>query len=408
MFKFIKSKNSLISSGLDPLIGSAAMFLIQISILYFSTKSSFAEYSLSYSYIVMGQGILGALFGGPLITMLNRTEGPNFDKMLTHSVLKVQIWSSVILGALGTTIAMVFGIPLAITILSAIAMIGLSFKDSVRSILVANYDFNRALIISCQSAVITLIFVFLAIFLTGTITSSQAVIVVIISTFAVLFKRFITALLARSSMPKEFLRGLAGMAAWSVPGAIVIWVQNSLYLTLVALNLSMASVSEISAARMVAMPLLITASGLLRLFQVRTSHILRESGPGLALQTVKKYALVVFLVGALLSCLVFSVGSSLPIQYLPQRYPNIILISAGWFFFAAMTTVRGLYSAFYQAMGRYREIFVLNTLVVPLVIVGLLYAPQEFGLLGAIFPMAFGELLLACLLILKARRRGQI
>ena len=55
-------------------------------------------------------------------------------------------------------------------------------------------------------------------------------------------------------------------------------------------------------------------------------------------------------------------------------------------------------------MGRYREIFSLNLIVLPFVLSGVVLGPFALGLPGAVLPMAAGELVLLALLAFRAPR----
>lgn len=195
---------------------------------------------------------------------------------------------------------------------------------------------------------------------------------------------------------------LMSMAAWSVPGAAVIWLQNSFYLTLIALNLSMEAVGEVSAARMIAMPILITASGLLRVTQVQAARKLANGGMAHAVRNARRLASACLAGGALVVAICIIADQAIDSRWLPRDHPHLITLAAAWLAFAAANTARGFYSSLFQAMGRYREIFMLNLAILPFVLGGVAICPLTLGLYGAVLPMAAGEIILLVLLAWRA------
>jgi O-antigen/teichoic acid export membrane protein len=90
-------------------------------------------------------------------------------------------------------------------------------------------------------------------------------------------------------------------------------------------------------------------------------------------------------------------------EWLPHSYPHLLPLVAAWLAFVAATTARGFFTSLFQAMGRYRELFISGTIILPFVLAGIATGPLILGLPGAVLPMAAGELILLVLLAVRTR-----
>lgn len=397
------ARGRAIASALDPLVTSGAMFLVQGAVLLTASKIEFATYSLAYSYVLMGQAVLSALFGGPLVTLLAGAADAE-RAALGAAALRLQLGVAVLLGAGGVGAAIALGLPVGVAVLAAAGMIGLSFRDALRNVLAAALRLDRALVLALVFAAVTIAALAAAWLALGRVGAELALATLAVGAMVAVAPAAVRALARRAAMPRPAFRGMMGMVVWSLPGAAVIWLQNSFYLTLVAVNLSLAAVGEVSAARMVAMPILIVASGLLRLAQVQAVRRLADQPRATVVARVRGLALACLAAGAALGGASWLADRAIDPALLPRGYPHLIGLAGAWLAFAAAGTARGLYSSLYQAMGRYREIFFLNLSVLPFVLAGVAFAPVELGLVGAVLPMVLGEVALLALLAARAAR----
>jgi len=391
-------------SALDPVFASAAVFAIQGAVLISASKVEFATFSLSYSYVIMGQAVLSSLFGGPLVTLLGKISNDVERCAVGEAILRMQLLVSSLVALVILVVALVLNVELLILLLVLTSFIGLSYRDALRSVLAARNLFQDSLILSTAFAVMVTcgIAVILMSFDHVTVVTGLAVLA---ACAALSCSPYIIAGLTKAGVPLgKYLHSLAGMAVWSLPGAIIIWLQNSFYLTLVALNLSLSAVGEISAARMLIMPILIVTSGVLRLFQVHASRRINDTGLDATLKGAWVPVLICLATGLIIASVCFVLDRSVIHNWMPTGHPHILLLAGAWILFAMATTVRGIYSSLFQAMGRYREIFTYNAALLPLVLAGVALAPRAIGLVGAILPMIIGELLLFGLLVWRARK----
>ncbi|MCD2317279.1 hypothetical protein LQ954_14115 [Sphingomonas sp. IC-11] len=397
-------RSRVLASALDPLVTSGTMFLVQGAVLLTVSKTAFASYSLAYSYVVMGQAVLSALFGGPLITLLSGLPDEPARVRAAAAALRLQLVFAVMMGSAGVGLATAIGLPAAPAVLAALSMIGLSFRDAMRSVLASQLRFSAALAIALWFATITALALGAVWLLTGHVTAEGGLLALAIGALGTVSKAIVRTLAEHARFPPAAGRQLMRMAIWSLPGATFSWLQNSFYLTLVAVNLSLDAAGEISAARMIAVPVLITASGLLRLSQVQATRKLSSEGLSSALRSARRFALACLAAGAIAAGACWKADAAISRDWLPHAYPHLLQLAGAWLAFAAATTARGFFTSLFQAMGRYRELFVCGAIILPFVLGGVLLGPLAFGLSGAVVPMAAGELLLLLLLAARARR----
>ena len=390
-------------SVLDPVLSSAAVFTIQGAVLLSASKIEFAAFSLSYSYIIMGQAILSSLFGGPLITLLGKIPDDVERRLAGEGILRLQLLASLLLGFTSLLISFLFHIDLIVSTLCIASFIGLSYRDALRSVLAAQNRLLEGLILSFVFALIVACGLTTSYILFDRISLISGLSILAISA-VIICSTFVMQGSINTRLPRgQILSDLSSMAVWSLPGTAVIWLQNSFYLTLVAINLNLTAVGEISAARMLIMPILIITSGMLRLFQVKARLRLNDGGLSEALVTVRAPLFLCFATGLFIAilCLIFD-GSRIH-NLMPIGHRNLLMLAGAWVLFATATTARGIYSALFQAMGCYREIFFYNAALLPFVLAGIAVGPRVIGLVGAILPMVAGELFLLALLVWRAK-----
>lgn len=402
---FVRSQ--ALASALDPLVYSGTMFLVQFSVLMTVDKTSFANYSLAYSYILMGQTVLSALFGGPLITALSEIEDLHDREAEGASALKLQLIIAVSIASVGVAFAIIFDVSVVTSALAALAMVGFSFRDALRNVLAVQMRLHEALRNAARFAITTSLALGIIYLTGGRITEESGLTALVIGAVVPQLNSIRIALAARARLSSNAVKRLAGMAVWSVPGATFVWLQNSFYLTLVAINLSLGAVGEVSAARMVVMPVLITTSGLLRLAQVQASREIRNNGLASAIRVSRTRAYICFFSGVMLTIACWIANDLIDPSLIPNGHPNLFVLVAAWITFAAAATARGFYSALFQALGSYRELFLLSTIILPFVLVGIAMAPKYIGLSGAILPMSLGEMMLLIVLAIRVRLRGE-
>lgn len=380
------------ASALDPVVASLSVLLVQAALLATADKQEFARFSLAYSYVVMGQAIMSSLFGGPLVTLLARRKDKVEQDATGRAILRFQFFVSCSAAGFGIVVASAMGISTYLAAAAAAGLVGLSFRDALRSVLTSQMRVSESLILSLAFAIITILVLGIEYSAQGHIGSLAGLLALALGANLTLSLRLLQVFRPPESLTQQDRREMGRMAVWSLPGTIVVWFQNSFYLTLVAINIEMAAVGELSAARMTVMPILICSSGLLRLYQVQASAKVEKEGLACAALGARKLAQLLLSTTMAVAAMVWLTADHVPSRFVSLAHPHLIALSSAWVLFAGLSVARGVYSTLLQAMGRYRELFIVNLVLMPMVLFGVVEAPKYLGLVGAILPMAAGEL----------------
>jgi len=394
-----------VSSALDPVIASLTVFLVQAALLATADKPEFARFSLAYSYVVMGQAMMSSLFGGPLVTLLARRHDDKERDKTGKAILRFQFMVSCAFAGVGILLSSALGIPLYLALAAALGLVGLSFRDALRSVLASQLRVTEALVLTLVFAGTTVAILGIEYGVQSHIGALSGLLAIALGANLTLSLRVVRALCSAQSLTRQDKGELGRMAVWSLPGAIVVWLQNSFYLTIVAINIELAAVGEISAARMTVMPVLVCSAGLLRLYQVQASAKFQREGLSSAARSARKIVLPLLLATFALAGMVWLVGGHVPPSLVSPAHPHLLALSAAWILFAGVSVARGVFSTLLQALGQYRELFAVNLVIMPVVLLGVVQAPKYIGLVGAILPMAAGELAMLAVFAALVHRR---
>lgn len=399
-------RNNSIAGVADALVTSGVMFAIQLALIWFGEKEEYGTYSLLMSYVLMGQAILSAIFGAPLITSASALPFVMRQAVLSRAVRWHVLGSFAIVLTAAPLLyfAMPDISPLA-ALLTLAAFIGLALRDIQRVIWAIECRLDQALVSSVAFGLIAGVIVLAVYLQAGKISLAAAM--AGIAGAAILT---VTGPLARRAGHRNepvplSKQSLASHARWTLPGVLVIWIQNNLYLTIVALLMTLSAVAEVSAARMVAMPYVIAAGALLRVTQVRLVQMLVDRGPAEALSVAKHWMALHLLVGATLALLTWIALQSGAQSLVGDKYPTLFALASLWFLFAGASSARGALSALYQAEGAYRQLFIGNLTTIPTALLGMIILIPLWGTIGAIVPLIAAELQFLLVLFVRLRKR---
>lgn len=371
------------------------MFAIQLAILFFASKAEYGRFSLAMSYVVMGQALFSTFFGPPLITTLvSLPEGSRAEASNVAMQWQLRASLATVLVLIPPLVMLVPGFRWELALPAALAFIGLAYRDVQRVTWTVELKMWSALVNTCLFAVVVTVLLLALVALRRHVGAAEGLAAIAFAVLSTNVGRLGQILIARRRTPQWLGSRLRALALWSVPGAIVIWIQNNLYLTIIAVYMSLTAVGEISAARLLAVPYLLAASGLLRVAQVRFGELLRKGEMREVRRTVRNWVATHLAAGSCIAVTLAGVGAIGGAAVAPAKYPHLFHLAACWFLFAGAATARSSVSSLFQAMGRYKVIFLATSLAVPIVLGGIALLVPRIGLSGAILPMVAGELLL--------------
>lgn len=393
------------ASMLDALITGGVMFAVQLALIGFAAKADYGAYALLMSYVLMGQAILSAFFGAPLITCASRLPQERRAALLVSAVrwqLVAVLIFGCAMGLLYVVLELPFGAPLVIA--TTVAFAGLSIREIQRVCWTVELQPQKAVTNAIVFGCAVLLLLAIYALRQGQLTSGAAMAAIGFSALVTGTVPLFPRLKASNAAKESFRSGVLVHSKWTLPGVIVIWVQNNLYLTLVATMLTMAAAAEISAARLVAMPYLLAAGGLLRLNQVQFGHLINAGPIGAAQISAKRRVVAHLLIGTSLAAAAGAAAALGASTLLPEHYPNLLQLSALWLLFAGVVSARGVLSSLLQAEGRYKAILLANIMSLPVSLIPMVLLIERWGLPGAIIPLISAEGLFLLLLLWLSER----
>lgn len=392
--------------ALDSLVGSGTMFVIQLSILLLASKTEFGRYSLAMSYVVMGQAVFSVFFGAPLLTAL--CDVPGEDRVhAANSAMRWQLQAALVTGVIVVPILvwLVPGFSPALAIPAALAFVGLTYREAQRITWTVELSMWRALINSLLFSLTICLLLGLSAATFDHIGAGIGFALIALAVLATNPLRIGRTVFTVSHVPHGLWQGLRALALWTAPSVAVIWIQNNLYLTIVAAYLNLAAVAEVSAGRLLGLPYLLVSSGLLRVAQVRFRDLLDRQERDEVARMLRHSVLMHLIGGAFFALVLYGIGNIGGPLVASRRYPELWMLGACWAIFAGVTTARSSVSALFQATGRYKEVFVANCFAIPVVLGSIVVLVPIIGVAGAVLPMVVGELQLLVTLLLILRHR---
>jgi len=391
-------------SILDSLTASGSLFAIQIALILLAPREDFGNYSLLISYVLAGQMMLASVFGSPLITVISSLP----EERRSGAIAKALRWQLVAvtwIAALGALLlwSLFPGVTIEICIGEIGTFIGFALRDFLRVGYAIELRPIESLKVSLAFAVLVFIAGVCAYAMLHQVRTGDALLLLGICCLLVAAPPVVRTLWHAKRDELSFRNSVLLHSRWAIPGVVVIWLQNNLYLSLIAVFMNVGAVAEISAARMIAMPYLIAAGGVLRINQVNFGLLLSSDNKSDLFSSARRW-----FVGHLLVCTMLAGGLAVSgliglQQLMPRAYPHMIQLAAIWMIFAGVTCARGVVSSFFLAQGRYREVFIATLVSLPVVLAGLGILIPALGLVGGVLPLILGEIALISALGWRAR-----
>jgi O-antigen/teichoic acid export membrane protein len=269
---FVKriSRSSLIfKSGiaaLDQAILSAVNFAVSIFLIKYATKSEYGYYSIAFSVLLIFISIQNAVVNAPLAVLLVTKKGAS-KRQYAGSLFFGQFLGIIIgvcLGIAGIALLSFFGLDSAKAYVAAsvcIGAIGILFRDFLRAYSFAEEEPVQALRMDALYAALFLSLILLALAFFE-IRSSIIFVFMGISGLAVgvVFTRNRNWHYQLQSV-REGYRENWQYGKWALLGVLVTHTQNYSYLYLLGAMLGSAAVADVSAARLLLMPLALAEMG---------------------------------------------------------------------------------------------------------------------------------------------------
>lgn len=385
-------------------IGSLA---IGITLIRFSTKEEYGAYVLAYGIVLLAAALASTPIISPMIATAHEkptTKARNeYCRSMLNSLAQVVVLTT------GTAIAIIYLIKhltslppdiYYIAIVIFLATPGFIGQEFIRRYYYLEFLPFRALFINVLALCITIVALSAIILLDlpnkhlwaitaqGASTLSAAIIGLSYSPLRGIYaprgiKQF------RESWPQ---------GRWALAGMSIIWVQNQSYAYFITTFVTLASLAEANAARLLFSPLLLLNTGmntalLPRLAKLRATKRTNEAERIAALQML---ALVCIVVGYTVAIVVYK-DQILPLLF-TEKYRNISDFVLAWAFVSIFLVARSNTTILLQAYSKFKTLAITNVWTCIWVLCSTSIFIYFFDALGAVYALASGELLLGYLL----------
>jgi O-antigen/teichoic acid export membrane protein len=390
---------------LDQALTSAENFAVGVILIRNCTKAEFGLYILGYGILVLGWSLIAALITAQMAAALAR--GPlstehrqiKFGSLLRTLlvVCTATTGCGFLVAVLLTRIHIIASSDLYYWLLLSSALTGLCLRDFMRRYFFQEKSERRALVMDGTALTITVGTLGAMAALHATHMNSVAAATLALGGLAVGFWGIVASGLSPKKYGNEAIGGLLSLwrpGRWNIGATMVSWLQNQAYTVFVTAMIGLSGLATANAPRVLLTPITLLSTGLALPLLPRFAKQSTNLHAVVSIRSVRALLAVTFVfVGIYTSALWLSRDTLMPLV-LGGRYNDVWSCIVAWAIVNVFTNVRIYYSTFLLAKGSFRRLATAN--VISAVVVIGLTAPliHLFGVVGSVYSIAAGELLL--------------
>jgi O-antigen/teichoic acid export membrane protein len=399
-----RNRGPALRGVVDQSLTSAENFAVGVILVRNCTKSEFGLYVLGYGILVLGWSLIAALITAQLPAALSRGSLGDERRLQCGSLLRTLLVASIattgsgcLLTLLLTQLHVVASHDTYYWLLLSSALPAMCLRDFMRRYFFQERTETRALLMDGFALTLTVATLGALAALHVTHLNSVAAATLALGGLAV----GTWGLVASGLSPKKYgINALGGLQSlwcagrWNIGATLVSWIQNQAYTFFVTAMIGLHGLATANAPRVLLTPITLLSTGLalplLPRFAKQSTNLhtvvnFRSVGTlvGMTFLFVGVYTLVLWLGRDALIPLVL--GGS---------YTDVWPCIVAWAIANVFTNIRIYYSTFLLAKGSFRRLAAAN--VLSAVVVISLSAPliHVFGVVGSVYSIAAGELLL--------------
>jgi len=389
----------------DQALTSAENFAVGVILVRNCTKSEFGLFALGYGILVLGWSLIAALITAQMSAALSREalsrqERQNQCSALLRRLLVACIVITIcgyLLTLLVTHLHIAASFDTTYWLLLSSALPGMCLRDFMRRYFFQERSETRALLMDASALALTIATLSAMAALHATRLHSVAAATLALGGLAVGVGGVIAGRLAPYKHGGEALGVLSSLwraGRWNIGATLVSWIQNQAYTFFVTAMIGLTGLATANAPRVLLTPITLLSTGLAlpllpRLAKQRTNlHTVVSVRSAFTL-----LAMTFMFVGLYTLTLWLARAAFIPL-ILGNRYNDVWPCIVAWAIANAFTNFRIYYSTFLLAKGGFRQLAVANILSA-VVVLGLTGPLIHFlGVLGSVYSVAAGELLL--------------
>lgn len=399
---------SSILGAIDQAMLSFFNLVVGIAFVRFSSKSEYASYSLLIAAILLIQSVQNALVNSPITTLFPAKSSDATKKEIFASGFILQLLLTAFLAFFGLLAAIVFtssAITEAIhggdVAMAALAAVGLIWREYVRGTFYLHRDVLKAV----KGDLLYLVFASVSLLILAPQLGFSAALVLfcigaagLISSLANTSAQGIHWQLKNSST-RTALSEIIACGRWSLPSVMVSWAYANGFLYAVAYFKGEDSVAEISAARLLLVPISLLVIGWSSVFRPRVSQLLATQQTHAIDRTIQLSAIAFTGISAAYGAAIVFAMPFIDTWLLENRYGDLSPLVIAWTTLFCVTAIRTVgMSAMLASKEAFRPLFFYGCVALLLAIPSVFVACKASSDAMVIYALAATEAVLASII----------
>lgn len=340
-------RNSALGAA-DQALLSVFNLLIGVAFIHSASKEEYAMYSLLMAGLLLAQSVQNAFVNSPSATLFPAQQSIEEKRTVFAAGLAVQLVLSaaIIIGgeivALWSYLNGSFFLGSATIQVMTLAATGVLLREYVRGCFYLRHRAASALgsdmLYVLVAGMAIAVFVSLEYFTAAIVLGCIGLAGTVSGCISAVRLGAVPSLLKYSD--RRALSGLWSCSKWALPSVIVSWAYANAFLYLVSHVLGSSAVADISASRLLLVPISLLVIGWTSVFRPRASHLFAE-GDMSTINRMAKTAVAAFTAIAALYGVVLI--TSLPLLdkwLLGDKYSGLLPLIFSWIAFFAVTAIR--------------------------------------------------------------------
>jgi len=400
---------------LDQGLTSAENFAIGIILIRNCQKPEYGLFALGYSMLLMAWGLVAALTTAQMSAALLQDSFGREERQAQYGSLLRSLLLACVLacGCGGLLLAMLHHLDIVAAgdipfwVAMSLALPGLCLRDFVRRYFFQERSEGLALLMDAVALALTIALLGAMALLHVPHLESVAAGTLAVGSLAVGLWGLHAGGLS-TALPgggaRARLSSLWRSGRWNIGASLLSWVPNQAYSYGVTAMLGLSSLATVNAPRVLLTPITLLSTGLslalVPRFANQRTNLHAVAGTRMAAALLSATTLFV---GFYLLALWIGRGAFVPLA-LGNRYSDVWPCMVAWAIVNVFASVRIYYTTFLLARVGFRQLAAANTVGAAVVLVGTVPMINAFGVLGSVYALAAGELLLGMATLHQCRR----
>jgi O-antigen/teichoic acid export membrane protein len=377
-------------SAIDQALLSALNFVLAILLIHYATKQEYGLYSQLVNLQSFFSPFHAGIFVSAYMTLASRMDGMRlalFRSSMARAELVMSLTSIVVVVVILLLGSRMISSALSLSscIAFGMALLGLWWREFIRQTQFSVLRYDRALIVDAVYFLTTLAAVGCATYL-GQLTTSAALWCMGLGAVVAVAIPFVSAI--RGAVPtigtiKKDVHISWSMGRWEVIGSIVTWGYAQSYVYFAAMHGGLDSAAEVSAGRLMAMPLALMWASYANVLRPSASRMLAGGSAAASYTLAIRSAMFVTGSSAIYALAIYAAVPYLDNSLFAGKFQHLQPLSMWWILYFALTGITTVAASVLRSALEFRQVFI-RQLISCVAAVVLLTAGLQFSAVEAL------------------------